>query len=140
MGLLQANTSPWSQLPSTLQRLLQICKMQLLLSLSFSRACLIFVIFFACFHFREGDTRHFPYPPFTHLMPKLCAVSFTALWILFNHTCQWLKRLMSRYSSETLIRDKKIFCSVCGKCGDKGSTASLSEDRKITTPMSGSVA
>lgn len=53
--------------------------------------------------------RPFPYPPFTHLTPKLCAVSFTALWILLNHTCQWLKRLMSHYSSETLIRDKKIF-------------------------------
>ena len=49
VGLCQATTSPWSQLPSPWQKLLEACKIWLLLSLSFSRTFLIFVLSFACF-------------------------------------------------------------------------------------------
>ena len=51
-------------------------KTRLLLSLSFSRTSLIFVLSFACFHFREGELRPFPYLPFTHLMPKMWSRCF----------------------------------------------------------------
>ena len=65
MGLCQATTSAWSQLPSPWQKLPEASKMWLLLSLSFSRTFLIFVLPFACFHFGEGELRPFPYLPFT---------------------------------------------------------------------------